>query len=207
MDKIEKLLLLAADETKAGNYDKAIEAYEEVISMCTETEQAVHLAHWGIGEIYLDNHKYEKAKYHLNKAIELAPNEAGYHYLLGCTCRYTEEIDQSIHHLQKAVELDDSRDIFWCELGWVMGHFRDADKGIEYLKKAMKLNSSNAKTLTDMAMLYASQNKWNEALLCIEEAANHDPDNRQIIEIEERIHFFKNEFERLAKCPDVREAS
>jgi tetratricopeptide (TPR) repeat protein len=197
MDRVSRLFQVAAQETERGNYKQAVETYREIIKTCAKGEPALHMAYWGIGDIYLNNRQYEKAKYNLKKAIQLAPDEAGYHYLLGCTFRYTEEIDNSIHHLQRAVELDDSRDIFWCELGWVVGHYRDPDEGIEYLKQAMKINPCNARALTDLAVLYTAKHKWSEAFVCIEEASKHDPDNPQIAEIEKKLHLFKSEIDRL----------
>ncbi len=206
INRIGKLFQVANNETESGNYTRAIEAYHEIIDRYPEDERAVHMAYWGIGDIHLNNSAYEKAEYNFKKALELAPDQADYHYLLGCTYRYTEEIESSIHHLQRAVEIDDSKDIFWCELGWVVGHFRDPEKGIEHLKRAMSINPTNSKALTDMAMLYIGLKKWKEAQLCIEEAIKHDPYNNQIIEIQERLRFFADKLEKLTDTSGQMEA-
>ena len=203
MEKIIEELFKTADyATKEGNYKKAIEIYDKVIEICMEGTPPVHLAHWGIGEIHLNNHRYKKAEYHLGKALELEPNEPIYHYLLGCTFRYMDKIDSAISHLQRAVQLDDTKDIYWCELGWVVGFNQDLEKGIYYLKKALEINPLNSKALTDLAMLYANDHKFSEALVCIEEALKHNPDDIQDAEIKEGLQFFKSEFERLSYLSD-----
>ena len=83
-----------------------------------------------------------------------------------------------------------------------MGFNQDLERGIEYLRKALKIDPLNSKALTDFSMLYAKDEKWGEALVCIEEALKHDPDDIQIDEIRERIQFFKSEFERLSGLSD-----
>ena len=202
---LEKLFKTADYETREGNYEKAIEMYEKVIEICREDAPPVHLAHWGIGEIHLNSRRYEESQYHLSRALELEPNEPIYHYLLGCTFRYIDEIGSAIYHLQRAVELDDSKDIYWCELGWVVGFNQDLERGIEYLKKALRINPLNSKALTDLSMLYAKDEKFSEALVCIEEALKHDPDDIQIADIQERVQFLKREFERLSGPSDSQE--
>lgn len=197
MDKIGKLFELADQETKAGNYHRAIEFYKEALELSQGNKKEQHLAYWGIGEIYLNNKRYDKAKYYLTKAIELDPDEPIYQYLLGCTYTYTKEIDKAIHHLEKAVHLDDSKDIYWGQLGWVYGYNCDLDRGIKYLKKSLSINPKNTKVLSDICILYTKANKLGEALVCIEEAVKHDPDNEEISRIKQDIEFFRSEHERL----------
>jgi tetratricopeptide (TPR) repeat protein len=197
MDRIVRLFKIADQETKEGNYLKAVEAYKEILRLSEKDKRTQHIAHWGIGDIYLNNKQYSKAKYHLKKAVRLDPYEPIYNYLLGCTYTYLNEIDDAISHLEKATELDDSQDIFWGQLGWVYGYNRDIDKGIEYLKRALALNPINVKSLKDICMLYAKNQKWSEALVCIEEAMEQDSDNSEIIRIKQDIEFFESEFKRL----------
>jgi len=159
----------------------------------------MHIACWGVGDIYLNNKQYDKAEFYFKKAIDLAPEEHSYHYLLGCTYTYMKEIDKAIFHLEKAIELDDSVNIYWEQLGWVVGHNRDIDKGIEYLKKSLSLNPKSVHSLKDICMLYTKEQRFNEALVCIEKAERHKPDDPEIKQLKQDIEFFKNEFERLSR--------
>lgn len=201
MDKIRKLFHDAARETKNNNYENAIKSYEEIIKLAEsdKNDMSLHLAYWGVGDIYLNNGQYDKAEFYFKQAIELAPDEHSYHYLLGCTYTYMNKIDKAIFHLEKAIELDDSVDIYWRQLGWVEGYNRDIKKGIEYLKKSLNLNPQNTHSLKDICMLYTKEQKFDEALVCIEEAEKLSPNDEEIIKLKQNIEIFKREFERLSK--------
>ena len=199
MNKIGELFTKAARETKAGRFDKAISVYEKIIKLSEQRDEATHLSYWGIGEIYLNTKRYQLAEENLKKAVELGPDEDYYNYLLGCTYRYLERIDESIHYLEKAVQLNPKQDIFWCELGWVYGHNKDNEKGIKYLKKAHSINPENSNTLRDLCMLFTKEQRFKEALVCIEEAENHNPADENIQRIKHDVDFFRKEFERFNK--------
>jgi len=196
-EKIKELFQIANIETKKQNSSKAIKAYEDIIALSQDDIRTRHIAHWGAGDVFLNNHVFDKAEYHLKKAIELEPTEHSYHYLLGCTYTYTNNIEKAVYHLEKAISFDNSIDIYWGQLGWVVGYKIDTEKGIEYLKKALKLNPVSAKLLKDICMLFAKIHKFGEALVCIEEALSIAPDNQEILEIKNQIEFFKNQFKRF----------
>lgn len=203
MDKIRILFRNADQEIKNGNYGNAIMSYKEIIKLAESGDKkynrTLHIACWGVGDIYLNNKQYDKAEFYFKKAIDIAPEEDRYHYLLGCTYTYMNEIDKAIFHLEKAIDMDNSVDIYWGQLGWVMGYNRDLNKGIEYLKKSLSLNPQNAHSLKDICMLYTKEQSFNEALVCIEEAEKHSPNDKEIIRLKHDIEFFKKEFERLSK--------
>jgi len=197
-DRISKLFEIAISETKKGNNKKAVATYQKVLNLPNVPEQALHLSYWGIGEIYLNNKKYNEAEHYLLKAVNLEPLDSYYQYLLGCTYTYKNEIEKAIYHLEKAVKIDDSVDVYWGQLGWVVGYNKDWDQGVKYLKKALNINPNHFPTLRDLCMLYTQSQKFNEALVCIEEAEKNHPNNEEIYELKNQIEFFKSEFERLA---------
>jgi len=47
-------------------------------------------------------------------------------------------------------------------------------------------------------MLYTQNQKFNEALVCLEEAEKHFPTNEEIELLKIQILFFQKEFERLS---------
>ena len=197
MKDIKALFEQAAQATEAGHHQVAINAYQLILKQSEPASQAQHLACWGIGEIHLNNKQYDKAESFLKQALELKPDEAIYHYLLGCTYRYVNKVKDAVFHLQRAVDLDPAGEQYWGELGWVIGFNQDVAKGIRLLKKALAINPANPGCLKDICMLYAKQGKWAEAQLCIEEAVKLDPDNAHIQQIEKEVAFFRSEFVRL----------
>lgn len=199
MDNIRKLFESADIATRTGNYQNAIKNYQEIIELSQDDIRAQHIANWGIGEIYLNNKQYDQAELYLKRAINLKPDEPNYHYLLGCTYTYTNDVDKAIFHLEKAVALDDAQDVFWDQLGWVYGFNRDVNQGIQYIKKALKINPKNSRALRDICMLYTQIHKFDEALVCIEEAMKHEADNKELLRIRDDVEYFKSEFERLSE--------
>ena len=198
MNDLKKLFEIADRETSAGHPKAAIQAYQRILEQSGLNSKAQHLAHWGIGDIHLNNKQYDKAEAHLKKAVELKPDEPIYHYLLGCTYRYINNVEGALHHLRKAVDLEPGREQFWGELGWVVGFNQDTAKGIQYLKRSLAINPANPNSLRDICMLYVKIRKWAEAQVCIEEALKHDPDNPLIRQIEKDVEFFRSEFDRLS---------
>ena len=198
MSDLAELFRRADDATKRGNTDAAIRAYQAILENSEETAKARHLAHWGIGEIHLNAKRYDRAEFHLKKALELSPDEAIYHYLLGCTFKYVDDVESALRHLQKAVDLDPSKEQYWAELGWVVGYNRDAAEGIRHLKKSLSINPKSAAVLKDICMLFSKQHRWAEAEVCIEQAEKHAPDNAHIKQIREDVAFFRSKYERLS---------
>lgn len=198
MKDLGKLFTLADHQTKSAKYQAAIKTYQQILDNSGMNSKAQHLAHWGIGEIHLNNKQYDKAELHLKQALELSPAEPIYHYLLGCTYRYVNNVEGALLHLQKAVDIDPTKEQYWAELGWVVGYNRDVNKGIEYLKKSLSINPKNTASLKDICMLYTKQHKWGEALVCIETALEHDPGNLDISRIKADVEHFRSEFQRLS---------
>lgn len=196
IDEIGRYFEKAADDTKSGHIEKAIESYKKIIALAGSNKRVLHLAYWGIGEIYLNNKAYEKAEQYLSKAIKSDPGVSYYHYLLGCTYTYMERIDEAIPELEKAIELDNSLSIYWDQLGWVVGYNKDTEKGIEYLKKALSIDPTNSRALRDICMLYAENSRLKEAIVSIEEAEKHDPNNEQIAEMKMVLKGFEERASR-----------
>lgn len=197
MDKIENLFNKASLETNNGNFQAAISAYQNILELVDETEQAYHLSCWGIGEIYLNTRQISEAISYLSKAVELLPGHAHYQYLLGCAFTYDENIDKAIHHLESAVGLDDSYWEFWNQLGWVVGFNKDVDKGIVYLKKSISLNPEKSKSYRDLSILYAQKQNFEAALLVIEEAIAAEPEDEENNRVKAQLASFIKALEKF----------
>jgi tetratricopeptide (TPR) repeat protein len=195
-NRLRELFEIADFENRDGNYAKAIATYQEILKLPGLHDKERHLSYWGIGEIYLNAAKYDDAEYYLSKAIEIAPHESYYQYLLGCTYTYKNQIEKAIHRLEQALAIDDSIEIYWGQLGWIVGHNKDFDKGVGYLKKALGINPKHYPCLRDLCMLYTQKHKFNEALVCIEEAAKYCPDNEEVQSLRSQVEFFQKEFEK-----------
>jgi len=199
MSKIRHLFNSAAEATREGNHPQAIRIYEEILELAAPNSEARHLAHWGIGDIHLNRQELQKAENHLLKAIEIKPDEANYHYLLGCCYTYADRINEAIESLEKALEIKPDSDVMLGQLGWVIGHNVDVDKGIELCKKSLSVNPMNSGSLRDLCMLFCKQSKFGEALVCIEEAEKHNQTDPLIAEVRKKVEFFRKQFEGIPR--------
>jgi tetratricopeptide (TPR) repeat protein len=197
MADIRELFAKAGGEMKNGNVDLAIEIYDEILRVASPNSEAIHLAHWGIGDIHLNRKELTDAEFHFRCAIQLNPENADYHYLLGCCLTYAERIEEAIESLETALEFKPDNDVILGQLGWVVGHNVDVDQGIAFCKRALVANPSNSSALRDLCMLYARQMKFGEALVCIEEAEKHNPADPLIDEVRREIEFFRSSYEGL----------
>lgn len=199
MSNIRNLFDSAAEATQVGNHSQAIKNYERILDLAPPNSESRHLAHWGIGDIHLNRKELRKAEGHFLKAIDIKPDEANYHYLLGCCYTYADRIDEAIERLEKALEFKPDSDVILGQLGWVIGHNVDSDKGIKLCKESLSVNPMNSGSLRDLCMLFCRQSKFGEALVCIEEAEKHNQTDPLIAAVREKVEFFRKEFDGIPR--------
>ena len=88
-----------------------------------------HFPHYLIGQAYYHKQQYEKAIYHLQKALSLEPTYVFARYWLGTVYLVAGETNQAIKTLEKAVEQVPQAAAFHLELGRAYqqaGHFKNA---------------------------------------------------------------------------------
>ena len=199
MGDIGSLFKDAEIKTQAGDVVGAIQVYEKILRTSGENAEVEYLAHLGIGDIELNRKNLDAAEIHLKEAIRLKPDSADSQYLLGCCFTYSDDFPQAIKYLKRALELKPDNDVILGQLGWVVGYKIDEKKGIVYLKKSLSINPTNAGSLRDLCMLYTRNQRWGEALVCIEEAQKHSPNDQLIERLRKDVEFFRSEHTRLIR--------
>lgn len=102
VDKIQQTLL----KHKNGLTKEAIEGYEEVIPLVTATSTLLSL-HGNVGALYLSTGKYEEAKQHFEKSIEIDTTNAQSHFNLAVLL--TSKLNQhgaAMKHCALAIKYD-----------------------------------------------------------------------------------------------------
>jgi TolB-like protein/class 3 adenylate cyclase/Flp pilus assembly protein TadD len=84
------------------NLKKAFRLSQKVLSM----DENDSLSHGLVGYVYLQMRKYEKAIVSGKRAVELSPNGAVGHLLLGSTLSYAGHVDEAIFYLKQARRLN-----------------------------------------------------------------------------------------------------
>ncbi len=114
---LERALELQPDHARAhrnlglihrarGRYPEAIEHLEKALEL--QGGQANAMTYLNIGDTYYDMREHEKAIPYFQKAIQLDPDHANAHLLLGLAYRALKRGDQARVHFEKTLELEPS---------------------------------------------------------------------------------------------------
>ena len=87
-----------------GRYAEAIVQFEKALEL--QGAKANAMAYLNIGETYYDMREHEKAIPYFQKAVQLNPNHANAHLLLGLSYRALQRGDQARVHFEKTLELE-----------------------------------------------------------------------------------------------------
>ena len=121
--------------------------------------------------------RYEEAMEEKQRAIELEPENAGYHASLGVTLHEMKYYEKSLEEKQKAVELEPDNAEYHHNQGltfYVMGRYEDSKKESE---KALKIDPDNARYHESLGMALHKMGCFEEALKEKQKAKELKPDN------------------------------
>jgi len=117
-----------------------------------------------LGSIYLVMRQYEKAIAAGKRSIELEPNGAQVHGLLGLTLSFAGKPDDGIVYLNRAIRLNP------FPPGWYYQHLGRCyrvkgqyEKALTEYKKALKLTPKEAMNSMEIAVNYALLNRQEDA--------------------------------------------
>lgn len=103
-----------------------------------------------LGLVYLyggrsyDPSYYVKAKYSLEKALELEPYSSYAYYLLGVESGENNEYKEGVKYLKKAVDITPNFEDAYYYLGFFYEQLDHNEEAIKSYRKALSLNSDNA---------------------------------------------------------------
>lgn len=143
------------DEAKAhidhGEYDRAIDIYKYILIRYSDNLKAVEFANACLGDVLLTTGTHiDQAKRHLKKAIELSPDNAHYHYLLGFACSLRKQWARATYFHRKALALDPNNHEYERCLGWAMVNGGEMVKGLDHLNRALDMSPSDVNVLMDL---------------------------------------------------------
>jgi type IV pilus assembly protein PilF len=130
-----------------------------------------------LGLNYLKNGNYSQAKFNLDKALQFAPYLAEAHYGLAYYYQVVGEVDLADDSYKEAISRDrnnadiaNSYGAFLCQQG-------DYDKAKRYFLSAVKNTAYNnvAETYENLAICSQTQEKYNDAVVYLSSAINHQP--------------------------------
>ncbi len=186
-----------------GDFDKAIEIYKYILVRYGDDKIAIEYANAYLGDLFLTIQKIELAENHIQKAINIKPENPGCRYILGFVYSYKRQWDKAIPEFEIAVKKEPNNGEYLRGLGWALYESGDAARGLVSLEKASRLAPDNANILTDLAVAYLSSVNIDKAREYAERAVRLDPTNAVAHDVWNRVLSFSKGFsqqdERAAK--------
>jgi tetratricopeptide (TPR) repeat protein len=105
----------------------------------------------------------EEALVKLKRALEIAPNDARVHYVLGSMYTQLGLIDRATKHLQHAVVFDPSMETARFRLGWIQLNTGTVDAAAETWKAFDGLGKEHPLYLVKTGLLHLAKNELVEA--------------------------------------------
>ncbi len=141
MNEIEELFLEGARLLTLKNFDKALEFFNQVLSLKPQHIKALEAR----AVIYLQKGEIELAEKDLKLALNLEPENARLYYRLGQVYYRKKDLDQALELFTRAIELDPTYTASYMARSQVL-----RDKGLEEaadleLDKAVSLYRELAK--------------------------------------------------------------
>ncbi len=182
-----------------GDHDKAIEIYQYILIRYSDDPIAVEYANAYLGDLFLTLQKLDPAENHIQKAINIKPENPGYRYILGFVYSYKRQWDKAIPEFEISVKKEPSNGEYLRGLGWAIYESGDAAKGLVYLEKASNLAPANSNILTDLAVAYLSSVNMDKAREYAERAVRLDPTNPVARDVFKKVLGFSKRFSQPNK--------
>ncbi|MBU7029400.1 MAG: tetratricopeptide repeat protein [Theionarchaea archaeon] len=151
---------------KKGDFDEAIESYEEAIKLNPKNEQA-----WVYKGIALDNvGRYEEALDCFERAIELNPNDGLALDYKGVELAALGRYEEALVFFDKIIERYPEYGGALVNKGLNLGRLERYEEALTYLNKATELNPHNEKAWLAKGLILADLGRYETAMSCFNKA-------------------------------------
>jgi TolB-like protein/class 3 adenylate cyclase len=134
------------------------------------------ISHGVLGQVYLIMREYEKAIAEGERSIELAPNAAVLHMLLGSTLGYADRLDEGIRHLDQAIRLDPMPLwIYYFHLGRCYRQKGQYEDALAAFAKGLGRSPDSLANLLGLAEVNILLNRQDEAKAAAKRVLEIDP--------------------------------
>jgi Flp pilus assembly protein TadD len=156
----------------AGEYEKAIPTFREVIRLKPDSAEA-----WNeLGIAYDRLHQYDKSIAAFEEAIRLKPDYAIAWYDLGSSYEGLHQYDKELHAYEESIRLKPDFAEVWSNLGGVYDRLHQSDKAISAFQEAIRLKPGLAQAWNELGVTYAGLHQSDKSISAFEEAIRLKPD-------------------------------
>lgn len=137
------LINIAECYREKGEYDRAIEIYQQAIEAAEKDDrwrqEVMAKALSGVGECFLRKGNFEQAQNYFKKAIDFSPDNEMVAYNVGEICFSSQQLDEAIRYFSLAAKIKPNWGLPYYKLGLVYLNKADYEMAKENLKKFLEL--------------------------------------------------------------------
>jgi len=182
-ERIKNLIDEAQELYRQDNLVEAEKRYLEIISLDPKNVPAFE----GLGDLYLQQRKYQEARETFDYLLRLTDAEAHFYDKLGQVAKAQGRLQEAEAQFIKSVELNNQNAGYLFDLAEVYRLEGEYDKTADYLKQALAIEPNNPKyldALLEISIIRKDKAVASEVLLRFMEA---NPDNQKISEFKQKI--------------------
>jgi len=146
--------------TKRKKFDAAEASYIEAIKL----DPAFIAARFNLANLYNMLGENKAAINILREGIKIAPKEGELYYSLALVLVEEEKLDAAAKQFKQAVALIQDRPRMFYNYGLLLQNLNRTDEAGSALHKANKLNANDPDIVFALAIFYAQQQRWQQAL-------------------------------------------
>ncbi len=165
---------------REGNLDRAMQQFEEAIQVDPEFV----LAYVGLAEARLASCRLRSepatlsaARVAAERALQLSPDLAAAHSVLGAVLAEAHMPKEAIPHLERAIELDPKDPAAYRELAWVYDGLDDRDRAEQVFKRAIQARPGDWRAYSNLAVFYVEAQRNADAERLLRKVIEIAPDN------------------------------
>ena len=162
-------------EPTQRQYSLAINAYKRALELDPDCAAVYH----SLGFAYYKEGEFDLARDALQKAIELNPLNANYHYVFGQLLEDWTELegawDRAIGEFTRTIELNPSHIEAWYNRGLLYEKLGDLEKACDDFKQVVSREPTFHAARHNLGVLYIKQQQWEDAERVFEEILEVEP--------------------------------
>jgi tetratricopeptide (TPR) repeat protein len=168
-------------------YQNAIEQFRRVLDIDPNDTEA----HCDLADVLESQGQLDEAVAHYNQALQIDPEVAMVHFRLAGALLKKGDIHNAITHLQRAIDIKPDYVLALANLVEISVNQAQLDirretKAVEFAERAVqRTNRTNPVVLNLLAMAYAAENQYDQAIIAAEEAMKlaADADANDLVEV------------------------
>ena len=134
------------------------------------------MAHNNLSDILMQQGKNEEAIWHLEQALRLKPDDAGWHYNLGNALKQAGKIEEAIARYEQALRIKPDYAEAHCNLGVALAQAGRLWEAIGHYEQALRIQPDSVEAHNNLGMAFAKLGKTQEAMEHYEQGLRIKPD-------------------------------